>query len=86
MSKLTLNIRNTLLENLLQGLWIFELLGDFRNDRICEFFLLPCFHLTFVAYPGVEDLLCLMNQRSFLFEFEGLCFELYSLLDDIQLL
>lgn len=50
---LTLDVRNALIEDLLQGLGILKLFLDFGNDTLCQFALLPLFDLTLVSYPRI---------------------------------
>ena len=52
--KRTLNIRHTLLQDLIQHLGIIQLLVDLRNDAVCQLSLLPHLDLTLVSHPGVQ--------------------------------
>jgi hypothetical protein len=49
--QLTLNICNTLLEDLLQNFGVLELLLDLGNDALGELLLLPLLDLTLVTHP-----------------------------------
>lgn len=51
MTLLTLNIRNALLQNLLQLLGILQLLSNLTDDGLRQFSLLPLLDLSFVAHP-----------------------------------
>lgn len=48
---LTLNIGNTLVEDLLKNLGVLKLLLDLGNNRLSELTLLPLLDLSLVAYP-----------------------------------
>ena len=73
--KLTLNICNALLEDLLKGLGAFELLLDLGNDALSKLLLLTLLDLALVADPGVEDRLGLSSESSLLLELESLGLE-----------
>jgi hypothetical protein len=49
-----LYIRHTLLQNLLQHLWVLQLLANLRDDGISQFPLLSLLDLAFVADPGFQ--------------------------------
>jgi hypothetical protein len=52
---LTLNIRNALLQDLLQDLRILKFLLDLANDCIGEFLLLANLHLSLISNPRVKN-------------------------------
>jgi len=80
MIKLTLNISDALLQDLLQNLGVLELLLDLANDGIGKLLLLALLNLALVADPRVQDLLGLGGQSSALLKLVGLGLELGSLL------
>ena len=75
-SRLTLNVGDALLEDLLQNLGALELLLDLADDGVGKVTLLALLNLAFVADPGVEHLLGLGGQSSTLLELVGLRLEL----------
>ena len=79
---LTLNIRNALLENLLKGLGVLELLRHLGDDGRGELVLLALLDLALVADPRVEDSLGLGGEGRLLLELEGLGLELGGFLAD----
>jgi hypothetical protein len=76
----TLNISNTLLEDLLKNLGVLELLLDLGDDGLGKLLLLALLDLALVADPGVEDSLGLSSDGGLLLELESLGLELGSLL------
>ena len=80
MIKLTLNISDALLQDLLQNLGVLELLLDLANDGISKLLLLALLNLALVADPRVQDLLGLGGQSSALLKLVGLGFQLGGLL------
>lgn len=80
MMRLTLNVSNALLQNLLQHLWVFQLLLDLGNDALCQLLLLTLLHLAFIPDPGLENILGLSGQCGPLFELVSLGLELSGLL------
>lgn len=79
-SALTLNIRNTLLQDLVQNLGVLQLLLDLGNDSIGELLLLASLDLALVADPRVEHILRLGGDRGLLLKLIGLSFELSGFL------
>ena len=73
--KLTLNVGNALLEDLLEGLGVLELLLDLGDDGGGELLLLALLDLALVADPGVEDGLGLGGDGRLLLEVKGLGLE-----------
>lgn len=69
------HVGHTLLKNLLQDLGVLELLGDLCDDGVGQFLLLALLDLTFVADPGVQDILSLGGQSGLLLEFKSLGLE-----------
>lgn len=78
--KLTLNIGNALLEDLLQNLGVLQLLVDLADDSLSKLLLLTLTDLTLVAHPRVEDLLGLGGNSSALLELVSLSLQLSSFL------
>ena len=76
----TLNIGNALLEDLVEGLGVLELLLDLGNDALSELLLLALLDLALVADPGVKDGLGLGGEGSLLLGLVGLGLELGGLL------
>lgn len=76
----TLNISNTLLEDLLENLGVLELLLDLGDDGFGKLLLLALLNLALVADPGVEDSLGLSGDGGLLLELESLGLEPGSLL------
>jgi hypothetical protein len=73
---LTLDIRHTLLEDLLQDLGVLELLLHLVDDALGQLLLLASLDLSLVAHPRVEDGLGLGSQSRLLLELKGLGLEL----------
>ena len=65
---LTLNVCNTLVENLLQGFWVLELFHNPANDGFRKLFLLSLLDLGFVSYPGVQHRFRLGCERRLLLQ------------------
>ncbi|KAF3391753.1 hypothetical protein F1880_007821 [Penicillium rolfsii] len=78
--RLTLNISNALLEDLLQNLGVLELLLDLADNSLGKLTLLALLDLALVADPGVEDGLGLSSKGGALLELVGLSLELGGLL------
>ena len=76
----TLNIRHALIKNLLQHPRVLQLLLHLRNDRLCQFSLLPFLQLPFIPYPRVKRILRLGRERRLLLKLVRLSLELRSLL------
>ena len=74
--QLTLNFSNALLQNLLEGLGVLELLGDLGDDGLGELPLLALLDLALVPDPRVQDGLGLGGDGSLLLELKGLGLEL----------
>jgi len=81
---LTLNVSDALLEDLLEGLGVLELLLDLGNDAGSELLLLALLDLGLVADPRVKDGLGLSGKSSLLLELVGLGLEAGSLLLEIS--
>lgn len=77
----TLNVRDTLLENLLEHLGVLELLRDLGDDALGELLLLPLLDLALVPHPRVQYRLGLRGQRRLLLELVSLGLELGGFLD-----
>lgn len=77
----TLNVRDTLLEDLLEDLGVLELLLDLGDDALRELLLLPLLDLALVPHPRVQHRLGLRGQRRLLLELVSLGLELGSFLD-----
>jgi hypothetical protein len=78
--KRTLNVRDALVKDLLEGLGVLELLLDLGDDGLGKLALLPLLDLALVADPGVEDRLGLGGNGGLLLELESLGLELGGLL------
>jgi hypothetical protein len=76
----TLNVRNALVKDLLEGLGVLELLLNLGDDGLRKLLLLPLLNLALVADPRVEDGLGLGSDGGLLLKLESLCLELGSLL------
>lgn len=74
--RLTLNISNALVEDLLEGLGVLELLLDPANDGVGKLTLLALLDLALVANPRVKNLLGLGSDSSTLLELVSLGFKL----------
>jgi hypothetical protein len=74
--KLTLNVRNALLEDLLENLGVLELLLNLANDAVGKLTLLALLNLALVADPRVKYLLGLGCKSGALLELVGLSLEL----------
>ena len=81
-SKRTLNVSDTLVKNLLEGLGVGVILLNLGNDGLGKLALLPLLDLALVADPRVEHRLGLGGNGSLLLELKGLGLELGSLLWD----
>lgn len=77
---LTLNIRNALLEDLLQNLGVLKLLVDLADDGLGKLTLLALLNLTLVAHPRVKNLLGLRSKGSALLELVSLSLKLSGFL------
>lgn len=78
--KRTLNISNALVENLLEGLGVLELLLDLGDDGFSKLTLLPLLDLALVADPRVQNSPGLRGDGGLLLELESLSLELGGLL------
>lgn len=76
-----LDIGNGLVEDLLEGLGVLELLADLGNDGVGELLLLAGLDGTLVADPGVEDGLGLVSEVDLLLELVSLGLELGGFLN-----
>jgi hypothetical protein len=76
----TLNISNTLLEDLLKDLGVLKLLLDLCDNGLSELLLLSLLDLAFVSDPRVKDVLGLSSKSSLLLQLESLSFKLGGLL------
>lgn len=77
---LTLNLGHALLENLLQGLGVLQLLLDLGNNRLGKLLLLALLDLTLITNPRVENGLGLSGKGGLLLELVSLSLKLGSLL------
>jgi hypothetical protein len=77
----TLNVRDTLLQNLLEDLGVLELLLDLGDNALGELLLLPLLDLALVPHPRVQHRLGLRGQRRLLLELISLGLELGGFLD-----
>jgi hypothetical protein len=82
--RLTLDISDALVEDLLEDLGVFELLLNLGDDGVRELTLLPLLDLAFVAHPGVEDRLGLLNKSSLLLQLIGLGLQLGGFLREVS--
>lgn len=71
-----LDVGNGLVEDLLEGLGVLELLANLGNDGVGELLLLTGLDGTLVADPGVEDGLGLVGEVDLLLELVSLGLEL----------
>ena len=78
--KLTLNIGNALLKDLLENLGVLKLLLDLADDALGKLTLLALLNLALVANPGVENLLGLGSKSSALLKLVGLGLKLSGFL------
>lgn len=76
----TLNVNDALLENVLKGLWVLELLLDLGNDGLRKLLLLALLNLSLVTHPRVENALGLSGKGGGLLQLENLGLNLGSLL------
>ena len=74
--QLTFNVSNALVEDLLEGLGVLELLLDLANDGLSKLTLLALLDLALVADPRVKNLLGLGSKSGALLELVGLGLEL----------
>jgi hypothetical protein len=81
--QLTLNICNTLLEDLLQNLGVLELLLDLGNDALGELLLLPLLDLALVTHPRIQNRLGLSRESGPLLELVSLSLELGGFLPSV---
>jgi hypothetical protein len=81
----TLNVSDTLLQNLLENLGVLELLSNLGNNGICQLFLLSGFDLAFISDPRIKDCLRLGGQRCLLLQLEGLGLKLCGFLLGISI-
>lgn len=80
MATRTLNISNTLLEDLLKDLGVLKLLLDLSDNGLSELLLLSLLDLAFVSDPRVKDGLSLSSKSSLLLQLESLSLKLGGLL------
>lgn len=76
----TLNVKDALLENVLKGLGVLELLLDLGNDGLRKLLLLALLDLSLVTHPRVENALGLSGKGGGLLQLENLGLNLGSLL------
>lgn len=76
----TLDISNTLLEDLLENLRVLELLLDLGDNGLSKLLLLALLNLALVSNPRVKNGLGLSGQGSLLLELESLSLKLGGLL------
>jgi hypothetical protein len=74
--RLTLDISNALLKDLLEDLGVLKLLLDLANNRFSELTLLALLDLALVANPRVKDGLGLSGQSGALLELISLSLKL----------
>lgn len=79
--RLTLNIRNALLEDLLENLGVLKLLVDLADNGVGKLNLLALANLALVAHPRVENLLGLSSNGGALLELVSLRLELGGFLN-----
>ena len=79
--KLTINIGNALLENLLENLGVLELFVDLADDSLGKLLLLTLTHLALVAHPRVENLLGLSSNGGALLKLVSLRLKLGGFLN-----
>lgn len=79
--KLTLDISDALLEDLLENLGVLKLLVDLAHDSLGELLLLALADLAFVTNPRVKNLLGLGSESGALLQLIGLGFELGGFLE-----
>ncbi len=72
----TFYVGNALVQDLLQGLGILQLLHDLADDALGQLSLLTLLDLSLVPDPRVQDLFGFRDQGRFLFELEGFGFQL----------
>ena len=82
--KRTLNLCNTLVENLLESLGVFEVLVNLGNDAVRQLFLLASLLLALVAHPRVENCLGLGSKSSLLLELVSLSLKLSGFLSFVS--
>ena len=82
--KLTLNIRDTLIKDLLEHLGVLKLLLNLGNDVLSELTLLPDLDLALIADPRVQNSLCLSSKSGLLLELESLSLKLCGFLGQNQ--
>ena len=82
--KLTLNVSNRLLEDLLQGLGVLQLLLDLGDYGIGKFPLLASLDLALVSNPRVQDVLRLGGKSRRLLKLIGLRLELGGFLPPLS--
>lgn len=80
--ELTLDISNTLLQDLLQGFGVLQLFGDLADDRLGKLALLPCLDLSFISHPRIQYRLGLCCQSSSLLELKGFGLEICGFLKE----
>lgn len=78
--RLTLHIRNALLQDLVQHLGVLELLVDLGNDALGQLLLLALLDLALVADPRVKSALGLVRNSGLLLQLVSLSLELSGLL------
>lgn len=71
----TLDISDALRQDLLQDLWVLQLLLDLGDDGISQLLLLALLDLALVTDPGVQDGLGLGSQGGLLLQLVGLSLE-----------
>lgn len=77
---ITLNINNTLLQDLLKNLGVLEFLLNLGNNRLRELLLLADLHLSLISHPRIKYSLGFRGKSSALLEFIGLSLELSGFL------
>ena len=82
--RLTLNISNALLQNLLQNLGVLELLLDLCNDALGQLLLLADLDLSLISNPRIQDRLGLCGECGGLLELVCLGFKLGGFLSTVS--
>jgi hypothetical protein len=79
-SERTLDVSDALVQDLLEGARVLQLLLNLGDDRLGKLALLPLLDLALVADPRIENSLGLERNGGLLLELESLSLELGSLL------
>ena len=82
----TLNIGNTLLQDLLKNLGVLKLLLDLGNNALRQLLLLADLHLALISNPRIQHCLGFCSESSSLLELVSLSLELCSFLEILSTL